>query len=195
MMACWDPSYHMGKWSSGWRDSCERDSGRVSHGFNKDHGANNKFSHLQEVGWSFCWCLLFCYAKWTKIAYDPFRWNEATSGPKWKASFSLSTSANCGKAPSVMWTQRNVPTAPESLRQREHVPALKRVLNVCGKFLPFHNQTELSECADWTHCPILLSFDGRAKNQSYHGSINNPPAGQVAINTLRSCHLTQSQSA
>lgn len=39
----------------------------------------------------------------------------------------------------------------------------QRVLNVGGKFLPFHNQTELSQCADRTHCPILLNFDGRAK--------------------------------
>lgn len=28
-----------------------------------------------------------------------------------------------------------------------------------------HNQTELFEFVDWTCCPVLLSFDGRAKTQ------------------------------
>lgn len=113
---------------------------------------------------------------------------------------SLSTSANYRRAPGVMWP------CPQETSYSLYIPEAERMCaiplkstkyrnSVWKSSLPFHHRAEFLWCVDWTHCPILLSFDGKAKTQIYHGSINNPQACQVAINTARSCHLTQSQSA
>lgn len=164
-------SFHWASgWSYGWHGSCRRDSGRMSHMFNKDHRTNNKFIQLQAVGWKFCWRLSFCYGKWTKTAYDPFRWNDATSDQNGKPHLLI---VHIHKLWKGTWCYVNpLDSSYSSCSPKvERVYAISHKNSTHGTFVwknsfPFHNQTEFFfKCVDWTHCPVLLSFAGRTKTQ------------------------------